>query len=120
MIVMQLFCNKTINRFENSFSFGLTMNNEVENTVPELYNMWVVEFAEMPDVSLFLFSHFLHGNYFVPQLSTENSTLSSGTQPLQITNHLKRNFPVIYKNKNKSQLIQSVILLNLCICKRYV
>lgn len=68
------------------------------NTIPELDNIWMVQFAEMPDVSLFLFSHFFHSNYFIPQFPTENSTLGPWTQPLQVAYHLKRNFPVIYKN----------------------
>ena len=47
-------------------------------------DVWVVEFAEVPDVCFFEVANFLHGDLFTPQGAQEDRALRPTAQPLQV------------------------------------
>lgn len=69
--------------------------------VLETDDVWVLQFAEVFDVGLFLLSDLLDGHFFRVEFSQEDGALSSTSQPLQLGDLLEWNLPYIYKPINK-------------------
>ena len=76
-----------------------TEDGRLGTNATELNDVWVVELSQVLDVHLVLLLHFLHGHRLPFVLADKHGPLGAGTEPFQVGDVLKRDLPVICRNK---------------------